>query len=332
LNKKIEAPGFWGNQESAQSVMKKRGLFLNKIEKWEQLDKKRQDVLAFRDLITETGDQTSINDFKHELKDLESSFNTMELEALFREEHDHLNAILTIHSGAGGTESQDWAQMLFRMYTRWGERKGFDVKILDFAYGEEAGIKTGTINISGTNVYGLLRAETGVHRLVRISPFDANKRRHTSFASVFVYPEIDDSINIDVNETDLKIDTYRAGGKGGQHVNVTDSAVRITHIPTGIVVQCQNERSQHRNKDAAMKVLLARIYDYELQQKLAEKDKMEKSKKKIAWGSQIRSYILHPYRLIKDHRLDLDVGNADAVLDGDIDVFIENYLKSDLNK
>jgi len=331
-DKEMEAPDLWDDHEKAQALMKKRGAVLHKIESWENLENKLQDVQTLRDLILETEDESSVKDLTTELEEVENAFNIVELEAMFKEEHDALDAIIAIHPGAGGTESQDWAQMLFRMYIRWGERKGFDVKILDLAPADEAGIKSATFSISGSNVYGLLRAESGVHRLVRISPFDSNSRRHTSFASVFVYPEIDDSIEIDVNESDLKIETFRAGGKGGQHVNVTDSAVRITHVPTGIVAQCQNERSQHRNREVAMKVLKSRLYDHELQQKIAEKDKKEKSKKKIEWGSQIRSYILHPYRLIKDHRINLDVGNVDPVLDGDIDIFIESFLKSDLNK
>ena len=241
--------------------------------------------------------------------------------------HDACNAIVTIHPGAGGTESQDWAQMLLRMYLRWTEKQGYKAEIVDFQEGEEAGIKSATFLAQGDYGYGYLLSEIGVHRLVRISPYDAAARRHTSFASVFVSPEIDDSVQIVIDEKDLKIDTYRSSGSGGQHVNVTDSAVRITHLPTGIVVQCQNERSQHRNKDTAMKVLRAKLYDYEMEKRRKELDEVEDSKADIAWGSQIRSYVLHPYRLVKDHRTRIEIGNVDSVLDGGIDLFIEAYLK-----
>lgn len=248
------------------------------------------------------------------------------LQALFDDPDDPRNALLTIHPGAGGTESQDWAQMLLRMYLRYAERKGFEAEVLDLQPGEEAGLKSVTVRVVGDFAYGNLSQESGVHRLVRISPFDANKRRHTSFAAVFVYPEVDENIEIDINPEDLRVDTYRASGRGGQHVNVTDSAVRITHIPTGIVVQCQNERSQHKNKASAMKVLMARLYELEKKKKMAKKERLEDAKSEIAWGNQIRSYVLHPYQMIKDLRSDVEMGDVDRVLDGDIEEFIESNL------
>ncbi len=243
-------------------------------------------------------------------------------------EEDPKSAIMSIHAGAGGTEAQDWAEMLLRMYLRWAERRGFATDIIDYQPGDEAGIKSVTITMEGEYAYGYAKAEIGIHRLVRISPFDTGKRRHTSFASVFVYPEIDDDIAIEIDETDLRIDTYRSSGAGGQHVNKTDSAVRITHLPTGIVVQCQNERSQHKNRATAMKVLKSRLYEMHLEEKNEKINEINKTKKDIAWGSQIRSYVLHPYKMIKDHRTNMETGNVDRVLDGDIDGFIETYLVS----
>jgi peptide chain release factor 2 len=251
----------------------------------------------------------------------------MELERKLSGEHDGGNAILTLHSGAGGTESQDWADMLFRMYLRWAERRGYRTEIVDYQPGEGAGIKSATITVEGSYAYGYLHAEAGIHRLVRISPFDSNARRHTSFASVFVFPEIEDTVEVEINDADLRVDTYRSSGAGGQHVNKTDSAVRLTHMPTGIVVACQNERSQHKNKAMAMKILRARLYELEQRKREESIAEFSKSKKDIAWGSQIRSYVLHPYRMVKDHRTGVEVGNADGVLDGDIDVFIEAYLQ-----
>ena len=256
----------------------------------------------------------------------EKRLSDAELRALFYQENDSRNAILTIHPGAGGTESQDWAQMLFRMYLRYAERKGFKTEALDVQPGEEAGLKSATVRVEGDYAFGNLSQESGVHRLVRISPFDAAKRRHTSFAAVFVYPEVDEDIEVAINPEDLKIDTYRAGGKGGQHVNTTDSAVRITHIPTGIVVQCQNERSQHKNKAAAMKVLKARLYELEQRKQKEKIEKLEDAKTDIAWGNQIRSYVLHPYRMIKDLRTRVETGDTDRVLDGDLDDFIRAAL------
>jgi peptide chain release factor 2 len=261
-----------------------------------------------------------------ELSQLENKLSLVETEMLLGGENDRLNAIVTIHPGAGGTESQDWAQMLLRMYLRWAERHGLRTEMLDLQDGEEAGIKSATFTVTGENAYGLLASEIGVHRLVRISPFDANKRRHTSFASVFVSPEIDETIEIKIEEKDLRIDTFRSTGAGGQHVNTTDSAVRITHLPTGIVVTCQNERSQHKNRDVAFKVLRSKLYEMELEKRREENQKMEDAKLDIGFGSQIRSYVLHPYRLVKDHRTKMEVGDADRVLEGDLDKFIKAHL------
>lgn len=256
----------------------------------------------------------------------EKDFEEAELQTLFSEQDDIRNAILTIHPGAGGTESQDWAQMLLRMYLRYAERKDYKTEILDYLPGEEAGLKSVTVRVEGDYAYGNLSQESGVHRLVRISPFDSNKRRHTSFAAVFVYPEVEEDIEIDINPEDLRIDTFRASGRGGQHVNVTDSAVRITHIPTGIVVQCQNERSQHKNKASAMKVLKARLYELEKKAKLEKLEKLEDAKSDIAWGNQIRSYVLHPYKMIKDLRTGEEIGDTERVLDGEIEEFIKSNL------
>jgi len=265
-------------------------------------------------------------DIEASIGQLESSLEEGELRALFYDEDDPRNAILTIHPGAGGTESQDWAQMLFRMYLRYAERKGFEAEVLDQQPGEEAGLKSATIRITGDYAYGNLSQETGVHRLVRISPFDAAKRRHTSFAAVFVYPEVDEDIQVDINPDDLHVDTYRASGAGGQHVNRTDSAVRITHVPTGIVVQCQNERSQHKNRASAMKILKARLYELEKSKRNEKLEKLEDAKSEIAWGNQIRSYVLHPYRMVKDLRTKVETGDTDRVLDGGLDDLIKAAL------
>jgi peptide chain release factor 2 len=280
------------------------------------------------ELAEEEQDESLLNEMENSVNELEIKLASAEVKAILSGESDFNNAIVSINSGAGGTESQDWAQMLLRMYTRWGERNGYKTEILDIQYGEEAGIKSATVIFSGDYAYGYLKAEIGVHRLVRISPYDANKRRHTSFASVFVFPEVDESVELEVKDEDLKVDVYRASGPGGQGVNTTDSAVRLTHLPTGIVVQCQNERSQHKNRSSAMRVLKARIFEVEQEKLNAEKKEQEQSKKKIEWGSQIRSYVLQPYRLVKDLRTNHEMGNVDAVLDGEIDSFIEAYLLS----
>jgi peptide chain release factor 2 len=278
--------------------------------------------------IAEVEDGGEATEAAERLAKTERKLNALELERMFADADDARNAILSINAGAGGTEAQDWTEMLLRMYLRWAERRGFEAEIVDILAGEEAGIKNVTIIVKGGYAYGNLKAEAGIHRLVRISPFDAGKRRHTSFASVFVYPETPDDVVIDIDEADLRIDTYRSSGAGGQHVNKTDSAVRITHLPTGIVVQCQNERSQHKNRATAMKILRARLYELEMHKRAQKMEEIHKSKKEIAWGNQIRSYTLHPYRLVKDHRTGVEKGDADSVLDGDIDLFIESYLMS----
>jgi peptide chain release factor 2 len=272
--------------------------------------------------------ESVVSDLKAHLEKLEQEVEAAEIQKLLGGENDAKNAIVTIHPGAGGTESQDWAEMLLRMYLRWSEQKDFKTEMIDYQEGEEAGIKSATFTASGPYAFGLLSCEVGVHRLVRLSPFDAANRRHTSFASVFVFPEIDEDVTIEINEKDLRIDTYRSSGSGGQHVNVTDSAVRITHIPTGIVVQCQNERSQHRNRDTAMKVLRARLYDLKLREQQEKIDAMHDGKKDIAWGNQIRSYVFQPYRMVKDHRTKMEVGDVDRVMDGGLDPFIKAYLLS----
>lgn len=277
----------------------------------------------------EEGEEASeIEEVRREVAEVESEVERAEFQVMLGGKHDRNNAIVHVHAGAGGTESQDWAEMLLRMYLRWVERRRFERQLLDLQPGEEAGIKSATVLVSGRYAFGHLKAEKGVHRLVRISPFDTGRRRHTSFASVFVFPEIDDTIEVVINPDDLRVDTYRSSGHGGQHVNVTDSAVRITHLPTGIVVQCQNERSQHKNKDQAMKVLRARLYELEERKKGERAAELAGERKRIEWGSQIRSYVLHPYRRVKDHRTGLEIGNVDAVLDGDIDSLIEAYLLS----
>lgn len=294
----------------------------------DELARRAGDIEAYFELAKEGGEEESLlADLKREIEGLTAFAEKLETKTLLGQETDPLNAIVTVHPGAGGTESQDWAEMLMRMYLRWAEREGFKTEIAEIQDGDEAGIKSATFTISGEYAFGLLSGETGVHRLVRISPFDSAKRRHTSFASVFVSPEIDDSIVIDIKPDEIRIDTYRSGGKGGQHVNTTDSAVRITHIPTGIVAGCQNERSQHKNKEKAMKMLRSRLYEFELEKKKAATKKLEDSKLDINFGSQIRNYVLQPYRIAKDLRTRVETGAVDDVLDGDLEMFIRGYLK-----
>jgi peptide chain release factor 2 len=295
-----------------------------------ELARRSEDITAYFDLAREG--EAVTDDLKKEIDDLREMADKLETQTLLSGENDARNAIVTIHPGAGGTESQDWADMLLRMYLRWAERQGFSTEVNEYQPAEEAGIKSATFTVNGDYAYGLLRSEIGVHRLVRISPFDQQSRRHTSFASVFVSPEIDDSIQIEVKPEDIRVDTYRSGGKGGQHVNTTDSAVRITHMPTGIVVACQNERSQHKNRDKAFKILRSKLYEFELEKKKEATKKVEDSKLDIDFGSQIRSYVLAPYRMIKDHRTKVEVGDVDKVLDGDLKTFIRAWLLAQRNQ
>jgi peptide chain release factor 2 len=296
------------------------------LEHWKTLENKREDLSVWIELAQEGEDPSLRNDILGITLDLETRLHKLQVEILLSGEKDANNAIVAIHPGAGGTESQDWAQMLLRMYTRWAERNGFQVEMMDLQPGDEAGLKSATFGVQGEYAYGRLRAEAGVHRLVRISPFDANKRRHTSFASVFVYPEIEEDIDLKVDEKDLKLDTFRASGPGGQNVNKVSSAVRITHLPSGLVVACQTERSQHKNRSMAMKILRAKLYELEMKKKEAEMDHLVGEKKDIAWGSQIRSYVFQPYQMVKDHRTNTETGNVEAVMDGDLDPFIDAFL------
>jgi len=323
---------FWSDQDKAREILQKKTKLTESLDKWERFNNEINDIENLGSIALQEKDEKVLQDLACELEQLSSAVCQEELKMMLNSEQDSLNAIVSIHAGAGGTEAQDWAEMLLRMYLRWSEKKGFVTKIIDSLPGDEAGIKSVSFTVEGEYAYGYAKAEIGIHRLVRISPFDAGARRHTSFASVFVYPEVNDEIKIEINEDDLRIDTFRAGGKGGQHVNKTDSAVRITHLPTGIVVQCQNERSQHQNKAMAMKFLKSRLYERELQMKNQKIDEENKLKKDIAWGSQIRSYVLHPYKMVKDHRTNLENNNANKVLDGEIDEFIQAYLMNTTNR
>ena len=318
----------WSDPDKARDILKKKTKLDAIVDRWKKLKVSADDLEILLGLAKDENDEAALAEVDHDLDSLLAAVRDEELRMMLGSEQDPMNAIMSIHAGAGGTEAQDWAEMLLRMYLRWAERRGFKSTIIDFLPGDEAGVKSVSLTLEGEYAYGYAKAEIGIHRLVRISPFDAGGRRHTSFASVFVYPEVDDEIVVEIDEGDLRIDTYRSTGAGGQHVNKTDSAVRITHLPTGIVVQCQNERSQHKNKAMAMKYLKSRLYEMKLQEQTAKLDEINKSKKDIAWGSQIRSYVLHPYKMIKDHRTNLEVGNVGRVLDGDIDAFIEAYLLS----
>ncbi len=319
-------PNFWNDQAQAKKVQKELGQVQDIVAVWEKNFDNLEEADMLLDMAIEEQDGETFHEVVDSLGRLQERIDLVELECMFSGEHDSCNGILTIHAGAGGTEAQDWVEILMRMYLRWAEDKGFKTDILDHLAGDEAGTKSVTILVKGRHAYGYLRSEVGIHRLVRISPFDASGRRHTSFASVMVLPELDEAIEVDINEKDLRIDTYRASGAGGQHVNKTDSAIRITHLPSGIVVQCQNERSQHRNKDMAMKMLMARLYEKEKEEQAREQENLHGDKKEISWGSQIRSYVLQPYRMIKDHRTNQEEGNVDAVLDGRLDPFIKAYL------
>ncbi len=326
LERKTLAPDFWNNAEAATKVQQEISRLQDPLKEWESCQGELEEADILLELAMEAGDQQTAKEAADLLARLENRIANTEMERMFSGEHDASNAILAINAGAGGTEAQDWTSILLRMYLRWAEAKGFSVDVLDQLPGDEAGVKNVSLMINGRYAYGQLRSEMGIHRLVRISPFDAGGRRHTSFASVHVFPELDDNIVIDINEKDLRIDTYRASGSGGQHVNKTSSAVRLTHLPTGLVAQCQNERSQHRNKDTAMKMLKAQLYERERGLQQEAKDKLAGEKKEIAWGSQIRSYVLQPYQLIKDHRTNYEVGNVGSVLDGGLDPFIKAYL------
>jgi len=332
LEKQTENPEFWSNIEATQTVMQKIKALRSKINKLEELERNLQDIETLNELGIEENDESVVAEVREGIIKLRKDIKNLKLETLLDGPYDRNNAMVSLHAGAGGTEAQDWVQMLLRMYTRWAEKRGFKVKILDYLDGEEAGIKSVTFLVEGENAYGYLKAEKEVHRLVRISPFDASGRRHTSFASVDVIPELDENIQIDINPDDLRIDTYRSSGAGGQHVNKTESAVRITHIPTGIVVSCQSERSQIQNRETAMKMLKAKLFELK---KREQKEKIEDLKgvqMKIEWGSQIRSYVFCPYTLVKDHRTEYEEGNVNAVMDGEIDEFINAYLLQNLNK
>ncbi len=324
IETQASAPDFWNDQEAAQKLLQERSRLEKKIERQEQFESQIADAEVLFEFAEE--DASSLTELQSLIERLEHELSQAETEMLLAGDNDRRNAICTIHPGAGGTESQDWAEMLLRMYLKWAEQRGFKAEVLEYQPGEEAGLKSVTFRVEGEYAYGLLSAEAGVHRLVRISPFDQAARRHTSFASLFVYPEIDEDIEVEINDKDLRVDTYRATGAGGQHINTTDSAVRITHIPTNIVVSCQNQRSQHQNRAVAMQVLRSRLYELELERRQAETAELEANKADISFGSQIRSYVLAPYQLVKDTRTKLERGNVEAVLGGDIDDFIKAYL------
>jgi len=325
LEQKTTQPDFWSDNEKAQAILKQTASLKKEQERFRSLEAQLQELSSLAELAQED-DQAFQNELESNLSSLRHQVVEFELETLLSSEDDSRNAILTIHSGAGGTEACDWAALLLRMYLRWLENRGYFYQMMDLLPGEEAGVKSAVVEVKGEYAYGYLKAESGVHRLVRISPFDANKRRHTSFASVFVYPEIEDNIQVEIKDEELRVDTYRASGAGGQHVNKVSSAVRITHLPSGIVVQCQNERSQHKNREMAMKILRSKLYQLKKEEEEKKLEKIESQKKKIEWGSQIRSYVFHPYNLVKDHRTGVETSNTQAVMDGDLDQFINAFL------
>jgi peptide chain release factor 2 len=319
---------FWQkDQDEISRLSQQRSNLKERIDQWQKHYVETEEAKLLAELANEENDQPTLKEIERDVFRLGKEVNDLEFQSLLGEPDDRRNAILAINAGAGGTESQDWVEMLFRMYLRWCESKEFTTRVIDSLPGDEAGIKNVTMTVTGPYAYGYLKCEHGIHRMVRISPFDATGRRHTSFASVSVFPEVDTDIKIEVDEKDLRIDTYRASGPGGQHVNKTSSAVRITHLPTGIVVQCQNEKSQHRNKDMALKVLKSRLYELEKNKREEKKQELHQNQKEIAWGSQIRSYVFNPYRMVKDHRTGVEVGNLEKVMDGDIDIFIDAYLR-----
>ncbi len=327
LEKETMVEGFWDDLEKSQKILKKSKALKNKVESYESLKNDYDDTLTMIEMAIEEDDDSVYAELNDSAEKIKKRLETLTLETLLSGPYDKNNAILTLHAGAGGTEAQDWVEMLLRMYTRYAERREFSVETLDYLAGEEAGVKSVTILISGLNAYGYLKAEKGIHRLVRISPFDASGRRHTSFASCEVMPEIEDDLEIEINPDDLRVDTYRSSGAGGQHINKTDSAIRITHIPTGIVVSCQNERSQHKNRETAMKMLKSKLIEIKEREHMEKIEDIKGVQKDIAWGSQIRSYVFHPYNLVKDHRTGYEMGNISAVMDGDLDGFINEYLK-----
>lgn len=328
LDTKASMPGFWDDTQNSQKILQRSSSLKDKIAAYEKLTAAYDDTMALIELGNEEGDESLLPEAKDELKKIRESLETQRLSTLLNGEYDNKNAILTFHAGAGGTEAQDWAEMLYRMYCRWGERHNFKVSTLDYLDGEEAGLKSASILIEGENAYGFLKSEGGVHRLVRVSPFDASGRRHTSFASLEVMPEIDDTIEIEIDPADIKMDVYRASGAGGQKVNKTSSAVRLTHIPTGIVVSCQVERSQYQNRDVAMRMLKSKLLEIKERENLERIEDIKGVQKEIAWGSQIRSYVFMPYTLVKDHRTGFESGNINTVMDGDLDGFINAYLKA----
>ena len=328
LDEEMGKPDFWNDQKRAQEISSKRNIFANKLEEIRNIEEKIQYIKEFIELIELEPDNSSeIEEIKREINELKQAVEKLEIASLLSGEYDKNNAIVSVQSGSGGVEACDWAEMLLRMYLRWAEKSGFDIEMVDYQPDDVAGIKSATFIVKGPYAYGYLKGEQGVHRLVRISPFDSNKRRHTSFAAVSVIPEIGEEVKVEIKDEDLRIDTFRASGAGGQHVNKTDSAVRITHIPTGIVVSCQSERSQIQNRAKAMKMLKAKLYQLELQKQKEKKKELEGEKKDISWGSQIRSYVFHPYQMVKDLRTGYETGNIQAVMDGELDEFIESYLK-----
>lgn len=331
LEEVMAQPEFWNNQDAAQATISESNALKSSVEQYKKLATEYEDVLVMLELAKEEEDAELLSEVTQSVKALKQQMNDFELQLLLNDPYDQNNAILELHPGAGGTESQDWAEILLRMYTRWAEEKGYKVETLDYLPGDEAGVKSVTLLIKGHNAYGYLKAEKGVHRLVRISPFDSSGRRHTSFVSCHVMPELGDDIDIEIRSEDIKIDTYRSSGAGGQHVNTTDSAVRITHIPTGVVVTCQSERSQIKNRERAMKILKGRLYEKQLEEQQKQLNEIKGDQKDIAWGSQIRSYVFHPYSMVKDHRTNKEVGNVQAVVDGDLDPFIDAYLRTKLH-